>query len=62
MLNGAYDLLDQVVDVLSQAEQAAKGGDVAKLQELGTQLQSLTDKANATVKDYGFKVCGTSNT
>ncbi|HMS63083.1 MAG TPA: hypothetical protein PKD63_12460 [Solirubrobacteraceae bacterium] len=50
--------IEQQVALVGQASEAAAAGDVAQLQELGTQLRSTRTRVRGLLQGYGFKECG----
>lgn len=58
-LNGAYDLLDQQVELGNELAEAARVGDTDRITELVGELQGVDDQADEIARDYGLQECGT---
>jgi hypothetical protein len=57
-LNGAYELIEQQLDLARQLGPAAEEGDLARIQELVAEGQRINDEADQIAADYGLEECG----
>ncbi len=57
-LNEAYALIDQQVGLGKEILEAAKAGDLEKIQKILAEGKPIDDQAGAIAADYGLKECG----
>jgi hypothetical protein len=57
-INGAYELLEQQLAVANDLVDAARDGDVDRVQELLAQGNQLNEQADRIADDYGLQECG----
>jgi hypothetical protein len=57
-LNGAYDLIEQQIDLAVQGVDALTSGDQAAFQEIDAQITSIEAEADQVARDYGLQECG----
>jgi hypothetical protein len=58
LIEEAYDLLDQQVEIGREIAEAAEAGDEARIQQLVAQIEPLDEQANQIARDYGLVECG----
>jgi hypothetical protein len=57
-LNGAYDLIEQQIDLAVEGVEALTSGDQAAFEEIDAQITSIEAEADQIARDYGLQECG----